>query len=117
MDANRFDTIARTVGVQSNRRKMIRAAAGSTLAVLGMGVAGRAALGQDVSAEAGFKGQACVDNSDCRRGLHCDTTLTNPRCQYVRNCGGKKRDACQDDKDCCKGRNLICQNRKCKRDK
>ncbi len=58
---------------------MIKAAAGSTLAVLGMGAAGRVALGQDVSSTAGFQGDACVDSGDCRRGLRCDTTLNNPR--------------------------------------
>ena len=115
MDAHRFDRVARIVGEQTNRRKMFKAAAGGTLSVLGMGALGRVALGQDVSAEAGFKGQACVDSGDCRRGLVCDTTLTNPRCKYKRNCGGKKSDACQNDGDCCKGRNLTCNNRKCKR--
>ena len=117
VDAIRFDRVARIVGEQTNRRNMMKAAAGSALAALGMSAVGRVALGQDVSAEAGFKGQACVDSGDCRRGLVCDTTLTNPRCKYKRNCGGKKSDACQGNSDCCKGRNLTCQNRKCKRNK
>ena len=38
MNGNRFDNLARNVGNLSSRRNMIKAAAGSTLAVLGSGV-------------------------------------------------------------------------------
>ncbi|MCC2630061.1 MAG: Dickkopf N-terminal cysteine-rich region [Thermomicrobiales bacterium] len=118
MDNNRFDNLTRYIGEQKTRRNMIKAAAGSTLAVLGMGAARRVALGQDVSIEStGYQNDACVDSGDCRRGLRCDTTLNNPKCVYRRNCGGKKGDACKTDGQCCNGRNLTCDNRKCKRDK
>ena len=49
MDAKTFDRVARIVGDQTSRRTMFKAAAGSTLAVLGMSAVGRVALGQDVS--------------------------------------------------------------------
>jgi hypothetical protein len=118
VDANRFDNLTRNIGEQKTRRNMLKAAAGSTLAVLGLGAAGRVALGQDISsASTGFQGDACIDSGDCRRGLRCDTTLSNPRCVYRRNCGGKKGDACKTDGQCCNGRNLTCDNRKCKRNK
>jgi hypothetical protein len=118
MDNNRFDNLTRYIGEQKTRRNMIKAAAGSTLAVLGMGAAGRVALGQDVStASTGYQNDACGGSGDCRRGLRCDTTLTNPKCVYRRNCGGKKGDACKTDGQCCNGRNLTCDSRKCKRDK
>ncbi len=118
MDANRFDNLTRNVGEQKTRRNMLKAAAGSTLAVLGMGAVGRVALGQDVSSAAtGFKGDSCDDSGDCRRGLICDASTTNPRCQYKRSCGGKKGDACKNDGHCCNNRNLVCDNRKCKRDR
>ena len=39
MDNNRFDNLTRYIGEQKTRRNMIKAAAGSTLAVLGMGAA------------------------------------------------------------------------------
>jgi hypothetical protein len=116
VDANRFDRLSRSVGEQTNRRNMLKAAAGGTLALAGLGVLSRAALGQDVMAESrGYKGDDCFDNTDCRRGLRCSTK--NSTCQYKRNCGGKKNDACQGDGQCCKGRNLVCDNKKCRRDK
>ena len=111
MDASRFDQLARSVGKQTNRRNMVKVAAGSTLAVLGVAAGERSALA------AGFQGDACVDSGDCRRGLRCDTTLTNPRCAYRRNCGGKNRDACKTDGQCCNNRNLVCENRKCRRNR
>ena len=117
MDANRFDRLSRTVGEQTTRRTMFKAAAASTLAVVGMGALGRAVAGQDVSIEAGFEGDSCDVNKDCGRGLSCNTNLTNPRCEYPRSCGGKKGDACKNDNECCSNRNLGCQNRKCKRNK
>jgi hypothetical protein len=79
MGNNRFDNLTRYIGEQKTRRNMIKAAAGSTLAVLGMGAARRVALGQDVSIEStGYQNDTCVDSGDCRRGLRCDTTLNNP---------------------------------------
>ncbi len=115
MDANRFDTLTRTIGEQRNRRDMLKTAAAGTLAVAGFGALGRAALGQDVSIESqGFKGDDCDTDDDCRRGLICNA---GGRCEYKKNCGGKKKDACKKDNDCCNGKNLICKNRKCKRDK
>ena len=115
MDANRFDTLTRRIGAQTNRREMLKTAAAGTLAIAGLGAVGRVALGQEVSAESqGFKGDDCESADDCRRGLVCNVA---GRCEYKRSCGGKKRDACQKDNDCCKRKNLICKNRKCKRDK
>lgn len=119
MDANRFDTLTRAIGAQSNRRDMLKTAAAGTLAVTGLGALGRVALGQDVSAEAqGFKGDECVNSDDCKKGLVCQTRSSgNKRCEYKKNCGGKKNDACKNNGDCCKNKNLTCDNRKCKRDK
>jgi hypothetical protein len=126
VDGNRFDNLARNFGEQSSRRKMIKAAAGTTLAVLGMGAAGRAALGQGVGAEArGFRRDDCSNNANiCRQGLECDPdTLT---CEYLqtksRRCGGKfrgkKGDDCESNSDCCRRKNLFCNdNEKCRRQK
>jgi hypothetical protein len=116
VDANRFDRLSRVVGEQTNRRNMLKAAAGGTLAVVGVGALRRSALGQDVIAESrGYKGDDCFDNSDCRRGLTCSGK--NSTCQYKNNCGGKKNHACQGTGQCCRGKNLVCENKRCKRDK
>jgi len=115
VEGKSFDQLTRTIGAQANRRGMIKVAAAGALSTLGMGALGRAALGQDVSAEAGFEGDNCDSNTDCRRGLFCNTNLSNPRCEYRRSCGGKKNDACRNDNECCRNRNLECRNRRCKR--
>jgi hypothetical protein len=114
VDHNRFDNLTRSIGQQSNRRSMMKTAAGGALALLGMSAISRVALGQDVSAEKGFKGQKCDGDSDCKRGLICNV---NSKCEYKKNCGGKKGDACKNNGDCCNGKNLTCKNKKCKRDK
>ena len=118
MDANRFYSLSRSIGMQRNRRDMLKTAAAGTLAIAGVGAFGRAALGQEVSAEAqGFKGDKCKNNSDCKKGLTCDNKDNNNdgKCEYKSNCGGKKNQACKKTKDCCNGKNLRCKNRKCKR--
>jgi len=92
---------------------MLKAAAGSALAVAGLGALSRTALGEDVTAASnGFKGDSCEISDDCRTGLICNS---NGRCEYKSSCGGKKNQACQNDGDCCKNQNLECDNRKCKR--
>ena len=51
-------------------------------------------------------------------GLKCDNNDNdNGKCEYRSNCGGKKNQACKKNKDCCNGKNLVCRNRKCKRNK
>jgi hypothetical protein len=113
VDQNRFDSLTRRVGAQSDRRSMIKTAAAGTMALLGMGAVGRVALGQDVSSESnGFKGDDCDDNKDCKKGLVCNS---RNKCEYKSNCGGKKNQACKNNGDCCNGKNLKCKGRKCKR--
>ena len=110
MDTNRFDNISRQVGEQTDRRGMLKTAAGGTLALLGMGALSRVALGQDVEAEGGYKGQKCNKNKNCKKGLQCGN---NGKCEYKKNCGGQKGDACKKTSDCCGG--FRCKNKKCKR--
>ena len=111
VDGARFDTIARTIGEQTTRRMMVRTAAGSALALLGLGVIAGDAVGQDVTAEArGFKGRPCDTNRECRKGLRCGS---NGKCEYKRKCGGKKNDACNGNNHCCGG--FECRRKKCKR--
>jgi hypothetical protein len=116
MDANRFDRLTRAMGAARNRRQMAKTAGAGVLAAVGMTALGRATLGQELQAESqGFKGDDCDVNQDCRRGLLCNQSSFT--CQYKRNCGGKKNDACQGTAQCCNGKNLVCRNKKCKRNK
>ena len=118
MDGKTFDRVARIVGDQTSRRTMFKAAAGSTLAVIGMSAVGRVALGQDVSTSAtGFKGDSCDDSGDCRRGLICDQRLNQPPMPVSGAAEERKGDACKNDGHCCNNRNLVCENRKCRRDR
>lgn len=109
VDTNQFDNISRQVGEQTDRRGMLKTAAGGTLALLGMGALSRVALGQDVEAEGGYKGQSCNKNKNCKKGLECSN---KGKCQYKKNCGGKKGDACKKSSNCCSG--LKCKNKTCK---
>ena len=114
MDANRFDALSRVIGAQADRRAMVKAAAGGTLAALGLGAFAGDVLGQDVGIEArGFKGKPCDNNRECRKGLKCNQN--RGKCEYKNNCGGKKNDACRRNKECCRG--FECRRRKCKRKK
>ena len=111
MDSKRFDRVSRLVGEQTDRRGMFKVAAGSALGVLGLSALGRAVAAQDVTAEAsGFLGDPCQQNNDCKKGLECDRG--NDTCRYRAACGGKKDEACQEDRDCC-GR-LKCKGQRCK---
>lgn len=115
MDANRFDNMSRQIGEQSDRRQMLKTAAGGTMALLGMGALSRAVLAQDVEAEAGYDGQKCKQDSNCKKGLTCKiaTGKDRGRCRYKRGCGGKNKDACKKDQDCCGG--FECRKKKCRR--
>jgi hypothetical protein len=112
VDTNRFDNISREVGEQTDRRGMLKTAAGGTLALLGLGAVSRVALGQEVEAEKGYKGQKCKRNKTCKKGLTCND---EGRCEYKASCGGKKNDACKKNRDCCGG--FKCVKKKCKRNK
>jgi hypothetical protein len=114
VDDKRFDSLTRQIGEQTDRRGMIKTAAGGALALLGVGALGRAALADDVEAEGkGFENQNCKKNKNCKRGLYCDLSGRPGICKYNKKCGGKKNDACKHNNDCCN--KLVCQNRKCKR--
>jgi len=112
VDTNRFDNISRMIGEQTDRRGMLKTAAGGALGVLGLGAVTRVALGPDVEAEKGFKGQPCKRNSTCKRGLFCNV---DGRCEYKASCGGKKNDACKNNRDCCGGFQCDKKKKKCRR--
>lgn len=110
VDSNQFDNLSRHIGEQTDRRGMLKTAAGGAMALLGLGALGRAVGAQDVSAEGGYKGQSCNKNSNCKKGLKCNS---KGRCEYKKSCGGQKNDACKKTNDCCGG--FRCKNKKCKK--
>jgi hypothetical protein len=107
VDSSRFDDIARRMGEQTGRRGLMKSAAGGALALLGLGVLGRAAVARNGK---GFAGDRCEDNGDCEKGLRCDRG--RERCEYKQSCGGRSGDACQKRADCCG--NLRCRNERCR---
>jgi hypothetical protein len=113
VDTNRFDNISRMIGEQTDRRGMLKTAAGGALGVLGLSAVTRVALGQDVAAEGGFKGQNCNKDANCKKGLICNQT--RGKCEYEKKCGGKNGDACKKNNDCCGG--FQCKGKKCRRKK
>jgi hypothetical protein len=135
MDATRFDRLSRRVGAQTDRREMLKAALGGTLALLGAGT-----LARDAAAAAtGYNGDTCASAADCQIGLICqgstsgllggalagtpygpgiELPLISGRtgvCRYRDGCA-KSEQACRNTGDCCSGLGLHCHNNKCKRD-
>ena len=133
MDARRFDRLSRHVGQQTDRRRMIKAAAGGALGLLSLGT-----LRREAAAATGTEGDECVTNADCRTGLVCQggstgllggvvaegpygppvaSTLFGPspgRCRYRQGCATSGQ-FCESDSDCCSGSNLVCRGRECQR--
>jgi hypothetical protein len=134
MDSERFDALSRRVAARTDRRKMLRATAAGTLAMLGLGAVGRSASAAD-----GREGSSCFANDDCETGLICEGVTTpfiatligegfGPSsaaalfptragtCRYRGgdNCA-KSGQFCRNDGDCCNGLNLVCRNDKCQR--
>ncbi|MGH2614999.1 MAG: hypothetical protein ACRDJC_07155 [Thermomicrobiales bacterium] len=135
MEANRFDRLSRHVGTQTSRRGMFKAAAGGSLALLGLGAVSRKA-----AAVSGFNGETCETSADCRTGLTCqgasrgllggtlaganygppgatDLPLfvgSSGTCRYRDSCANEGQ-SCQRNDDCCNGENLECANNHCRR--
>jgi hypothetical protein len=107
MDADRFDAISRVLGTEAGRRGMVKVAAGSALALLGL-----SRLPDSASA------RRCGNDDDCRRNDVCDRGKC-VECKSDRNCSRNQvcnNNRCVDcirNRDC--GRNQRCVNRRCRR--
>jgi hypothetical protein len=134
MDDSRFDRLTRHIGHQTDRRSIVKTALGGTLALLGLGLAGRGA-----GAQSGREGGSCFTDADCETGLICEGvgtsfiggliaagygppgagTLFGPvpgTCHYRSgdNCAHSGQ-FCRNTDDCCNGLNLECHNDTCQR--
>jgi hypothetical protein len=136
VDNHRFDRLSRHVGRQTTRRGALKAAAGGTVALLGLGALSRAA-----AASTGFNGDACDTSADCRDGLECrgasrgllggslegapygppGITSSPPFapssgvCRYRDGGCANEGQSCQNNDDCCNGEDLECGNNHCRR--
>jgi len=135
VEDNRFDSLTRRVGRQTDRRAMFETAGGGALALLGLGAARRG-----VAAQSGREGGNCFTSADCETGLVCEGggpsfigqligegfgppaagAFFGPNpgtCRYRSgdNCAHSGQ-FCRNDDDCCNGLNLVCHNDKCQRD-
>ena len=133
MNAEHIDTLSRQVARQSDRRGLLKGAAGSALALLGLGRRERTA-----AASTGFEGDSCLSGADCREGLVCAGNSTGllggtlagtpygpglslplltgktGRCRYHTEGCGREDQVCQNNDDCCAG--FSCPNNRCRRD-
>ena len=135
MDNQRFDRLSRHVGQQTSRRGALKAAAGGTLALLGLG-----AISRRAAAASGFNGDACDTSADCGQGLECRGASTgllggllagapygppgitdappfapsSGVCRYRDGCANEGQ-SCQRNDDCFNGENLFCGNNHCRR--
>ena len=112
MDAQRFDTLSRSVGAETSRRYMPRATVGGALGLL----VGLGALGDGALAKKGFDGDRCKNNKNCGTGLECRGGKQKKRdnkgkCRHEDGCG-KKGGACKNNGDCCGSRK--CRDKKCR---
>jgi hypothetical protein len=99
MDADRFDAIARTVGTSSDRRGLLKAAAGSALGLVGLSALTEGALAK------------CKNNKDCKGNDVCDKNKNKcVKCKNNSNCKGN--DVCDKNKNKCVEckKNSNCKN-------
>lgn len=135
MDNQRFDRLSRHVGAQTSRRGALKAAAGGTLALLGLGAVSRTA-----AAITGFEGDVCASSVECREGLLCQGASSgllggllaggpygppgitdfppfapsSGVCRYRDGGCGNEGQACRRNDDCCND-DLECNNNRCRR--
>jgi hypothetical protein len=106
MDDTQFDNLTRTVGRQSDRRGMLKAAAGGVLALVGL-----SALTDGASA------RKCKKDKDCPPRKLCKNTKC-VECKSDRNCSNKSVclknrcvRKCKSNTDC--GKNEFCVKKEC----
>ena len=87
MDSARFDTLTRSLGTQSARRGMLRAAAGSALGLVGL-----AALSDGALAKYCDKDKDCRGNDVCdRRKNRCVECVNKKDCGPNQKCNGNNK--------------------------
>lgn len=115
MDATRFDALSRTVGAQTGRRGMLKAATGGALGLLGLAALGDSAFAKE-----------CENNKDCKKDEKCKDKNKHGKgkckpidCKNDNQCkndeyckNGECKKGCKDNNDCKKGEK--CKNNKCK---
>jgi len=95
VDDRQFDDMTRTVGMQSDRRGMLKAAVGGALGLVGLSALTARALADEVVAEA----RHCDTDKDCKNKDVCDKK--NNKCVE-----------CNKSKDC--KHHQKCKNHQCK---
>jgi len=93
LDDRQFDDMTRTVGMQSDRRGMLKAAVGGALGLVGLSALSDGALADDVVAE-----KKCKKDKDCNGHDVCKNKKKCVECNKNSDCGNNKK----------------CKNNKCK---
>lgn len=107
MDAQGFDTLARSVTTARSRRSALRTLTGGLFAG---GAAAALVRSAGAQQQCQSERQKCRFDNDCCNGLTCQG---RGRCRYINRCGGKGRDYCGSNKDCCDG--YRCRRNECRR--
>jgi hypothetical protein len=112
MDDRQFDDMTRVVGMQADRRGLVKAAAGGVLGLVGLSALADRVLAEDVVAEA-----KCKKDKDCSGNKVCDNKKC-VECKSDRNCSGgsvckqnKCVRKCNNNNDCKK--NEFCVKKEC----
>jgi hypothetical protein len=105
MDANRFDAIARVVGTSSDRRGLLKTAAGGALGLVGLSALSEGALAK-CKKDKDCKGDDVCDNNKC---VECKK---NKDCKGSEGCEKNKCVECKKNRDC-KSNQRCNNNNKC----
>jgi hypothetical protein len=118
LDDRQFDDMTRVVGLQSNRRSMLKAAAGGVLGLVGLSALTDGALAEkckkdkDCSSNKVCANKKCVecksdrncsDNSICKKNRCVRKCKNNSDCNNTEFCVQKVCVECKSARDCNKG--------------
>jgi hypothetical protein len=118
VDDRQFDNMTRVVGLQSNRRSMLKAAAGGVLGLVGLSALADGALAakckkdKDCSSNQVCANKKCVecksdrncsDKSICKKNRCVRKCRNNSDCNNTEFCVQKVCVECKSDRDCNKG--------------
>ena len=90
MDDRQFDDMTRTVGMQTARRGMLKAAAGGALGLVGLSALTDRALADVVAEKKCKKDKDCNGSDVCKNKKKCVECIKNSDCKNNQKCKNNK---------------------------